>query len=56
MQTGGINAFIAKRFAVCAIEVEYLRTDLPNNYSNVQNDQRLGFGVTYHLGSISKGH
>jgi len=50
---GGINAFISKRFAVRALEVEYLRTELPNNYSNVQNDLRLGFGVTYHLNSLS---
>jgi peptidoglycan-associated lipoprotein len=53
---GGIDAFVSKRFAVRAIEVEYLRTDLPNNYSNVQNDPHLGFGVTYHLNSISKWH
>jgi outer membrane immunogenic protein len=57
MQTGGgIDAYVSKRFAVRAIEVEYLRTNLPNNYSNVQNDLRLGFGVTYHLNSITKGH
>jgi outer membrane immunogenic protein len=55
LQTGGgINTFISKRFALRVIEVEYLRTDLPNNYSNMQNDLRLGFGVTYHLSSISK--
>jgi hypothetical protein len=53
---GGINAFVSKRLAVRAIEVEYLRTDLPNNYSNTQNDLRLGFGVTYHLDSISRRH
>jgi hypothetical protein len=57
LQTGGgINAFVSKRFAVRAIEVEYLRTSLPNNYSNVQNDLRLGFGVTYHLSSLSRRH
>ena len=53
---GGINVFTSKRFAVRAIEAEYLHTALPNNYSNSQNDLRLGFGVTYHLNSISKGH
>jgi outer membrane immunogenic protein len=57
LQTGGgINAFVSKRFAVRAIEVEYLRTDLPNNYANSQNDLRLGFGVTYHLSSITGSH
>lgn len=57
LQTGGgINTFFSKRFAVRVIEVEYLHTDLPNNYSNVQNDLRLGFGVTYHLNSLSKQH
>ncbi len=55
LQTGGgINAFVSKRFAVRAIEVEYHHTALPNNYSNSQNDLRLGFGVTYHLSSISR--
>jgi hypothetical protein len=50
LQTGGgINVFASKGFAVRAIEVEYLHTALPNNYSNSQNDLRLGFGVTYHL-------
>ena len=57
LQTGGgINAFFSKRFAVRVLEVEYLRTNLPNNYSNVQNDLRLGFGVTYLLSSLSKQH
>jgi hypothetical protein len=53
---GGINAFISQRFAVRAVEMEYLRTNLANNYSNVQNDLRIGFGVTYHLSSLSKRH
>ena len=57
LQTGGgINVFASKRFAVRAIEVEYLHTALPNNYSNAQNDLRLGFGVTYHVSAISKRH
>ena len=30
--------------------------DIPNNDSNAQDDLRIGFGVTYHPSSISKGH
>jgi hypothetical protein len=33
------------------LEADYVRTQLPNNYSQSQNDVRLAFGVTYHFGS-----
>jgi hypothetical protein len=46
---GGVNIFISKRFAIRFPEVDYVRTALPNGASDVQNDLRLGFGVTCHL-------
>lgn len=49
---GGINVYVSKRFAIRALEADYVRTALPNGSSDVQNDLRLGFGVTYHLGSL----
>jgi hypothetical protein len=46
---GGVNIFISKRFAIRIPELDYVRTALPNGNSDVQNDLRLGFGVTYHI-------
>jgi hypothetical protein len=48
---GGVNFFISDRFAVRVPEVDYVRTDLPNGNSDVQNDLRLGFGIgiSYHM-------
>jgi outer membrane immunogenic protein len=55
LQTGGgINLFFSKRFAVRLLEVDYVRTALPNNYSNSQNDLRLGFGITWHAASLHR--
>jgi outer membrane immunogenic protein len=47
---GGLNIGVAKHFGVRALELYYLRTNLPNNTNDVQNDLRLGFGVSYHIG------
>jgi outer membrane immunogenic protein len=49
---GGINIFFSNRFAVRLLEVDYVRTELPNNYFNAQNDLRLGFGITWHARSL----
>jgi hypothetical protein len=46
---GGVNLFISDRFAVRVPEVDYVRTALPNGISDVQNDLRLGFGISYHM-------
>jgi hypothetical protein len=32
------------------LEADYVRTWLPNNGSNSQNDLRLSFGIAYHIG------
>ena len=53
LQTGGgINLFFSRRFAVRLLQVDYVRTQLPNGYDNTQNDLRLGFGVSYHTASF----
>ncbi len=47
---GGVDVALRRGFGVRALEVDYVRTSLPNNASNTQNDLRLAFGVTYHIG------
>jgi outer membrane immunogenic protein len=47
---GGLNMALSWRFGLRLIQVDYLRTTLPNNGSDTQNDLRLAVGVTYHLG------
>jgi hypothetical protein len=47
---GGMNIGISKHFGIRAPEVYFIRTNLPNNTNGVQNDLRLGFGFSYHIG------
>jgi len=47
---GGLNLFFSKTFGVRLLEADYVRTSLPNNASNTQNDLRLAFGMTWHIG------
>lgn len=46
---GGLNVDLGKGFGLRALELDYVRTALPNSTSNLQNDFRLGIGVTYHV-------
>jgi len=46
---GGINLPLSRGIGVRLLELHYVRTALPNNFSDVQNDFRVGAGVTYHL-------
>ena len=48
---GGLNLFFTKRLGVRRLEAEYVRSALPNNASNTQNDMRLSFGFVYHFGA-----
>ncbi|MGA9667565.1 MAG: hypothetical protein WBQ94_00065 [Terracidiphilus sp.] len=51
LQTGGgVNMLLSRNFGIRVIEADYIRTLLPNGSANVQNDMRLAFGMTYHLG------
>jgi hypothetical protein len=42
---GGVDMRIAHRFAVRAIQADWIRTQFPNGVTNVQNTLRLGAGV-----------
>jgi hypothetical protein len=44
---GGVNLQLKHRFAVRAIEANWLRTQMPNATTNVQNNLRLGAGLIY---------
>jgi outer membrane immunogenic protein len=46
---GGIDLILGRRFGLRMIEVDYVRTELPNAGTNTQNDLRLAFGVSYHF-------
>ena len=47
---GGLNIGLTRHFGLRALEIDYVRTTLPNSADNTQNDLRLAFGVTFHLG------
>jgi hypothetical protein len=50
MQMGaGMDVDLHKGFGLRPFEVDYVRTSLPNNGSNSQNDLRLAFGLSYRL-------
>ena len=44
---GGANMELKKGWGLRLLELDYVRTTLPNNGSNSQNDLRIGFGVSY---------
>ncbi len=44
---GGANVALTKGFGLRLLELDYVRTTLPNNGSNSQNDLRIAFGVSY---------
>jgi len=45
---GGFNYYLTKHWGLRLFEADYVRTALPNNAANIQNDLHLGFGVAYH--------
>jgi hypothetical protein len=44
---GGLNIALARGFGLRALEIDYVRSNLPNNAGNNQNDLRLSFGLSY---------
>jgi len=46
---GGVQVPLRRGFMVRVLQADYVRTSLPNNFSDVQNDLRLGFGISYHV-------
>ena len=47
---GGVNLHIYHRFDLRLLEVHYVRTQLPNGGTNVQNTLRFASGVNFHFG------
>jgi hypothetical protein len=45
---GGVNILFHRNWGIRLFEADYVRTALPNNAANEQNDFRLSFGVTFH--------
>jgi len=46
---GGMNIPVTRHISIRAIEADWLRTELPNNAANVQNNLRLGAGFVYRI-------
>jgi uncharacterized low-complexity protein len=46
---GGMDVSLARSFSVRAIELDWVRSNLPNTGSDTQNDLRLAFGMSYHI-------
>lgn len=46
---GGINVHLNRHFSVRALEADWLRTQMPNTTTNVQNHMRLGVGLIYRI-------
>ena len=46
---GGFDYALRKRLSVRFLQVDYLRTSLPNNTTNWQNNLRLSGGLTVHF-------
>jgi hypothetical protein len=46
---GAINFLLTQHFSVRALDADWLRTQLPNATTNVQNNLRLGVGMVYRI-------
>ena len=46
---GGINLPVSRRLSIRAFEADWLRTQLPNATTGVQNSLRLGAGIAYRI-------
>lgn len=44
---GGVNVFLSRRVALRALDAQWLRTQLPNSTTNVQNSLRIGAGIIF---------
>jgi hypothetical protein len=44
---GGLEIALAGGFGLRAVEIDYVRTALPNSATNTQNDLRVAFGLAY---------
>ena len=46
---GGFNVRLARNFGLRALEVDYVRTSLPNGATDSQHDLRLAAGISYQI-------
>jgi hypothetical protein len=46
---GGMDIDLTPRIAVRVLQADWLRTQLPNGASNVQNNLQVGAGIVWHL-------
>jgi len=51
---GGADYYLTSNWGLRLFEASYVRTALPNNSADVQNDLRLAFGLTYHVGRFRR--
>lgn len=49
---GGLDVSLPKDFGLRVFDIDYVRTSLPNNGSNTQDDLRLSFGLTWNIGKL----
>jgi hypothetical protein len=47
---GGLDLRLSRSLAIRALQVDYLRTGLPNGTSDVQNNLKLGTGIVASFG------
>jgi hypothetical protein len=47
---GGVNLHVYHRFDLRVIEGDFVRTQLPNGGTNVQNSFRIATGINFHIG------
>jgi hypothetical protein len=47
---GGLDLHCTRRLSVRALQVDWIRSELPNATNNIQNTLRLGVGVVFHTG------
>lgn len=46
---GGVDLRLPRHIGVRAVEVDYVRSTLPNNGGNLQNDLRIAGGISFHF-------
>jgi hypothetical protein len=49
---GGVDLQLARHLRLRAVEADYVRSTLPNNASNAQNDLRLATGLSFHFSGV----
>jgi outer membrane immunogenic protein len=51
---GGVDLLLAKRVEIRPLQLDWMRTELPNGRDNAQQSLRIGFGVVYRLTGFRK--